>query len=52
MYIEETLHAYKEGREVLGRVNRWKGNRTGHTWRTNWFLKYFIDEKIEGRVKK
>jgi hypothetical protein len=51
MYTEETLHADKEGREVLSKVNKWKGNRTGHTWRTNWFLKYFIDEKTEGRVE-
>jgi hypothetical protein len=51
MYNEETLHADKESREVLSRVNGWKGNRTGHTWRTNLFQKYFIDEKLEGRVK-
>jgi hypothetical protein len=52
MYIEVTLHAGKEGRGgVLSRVNRWKGSRTGHTWRTNWFLKYFMNEKLEGRVE-
>jgi hypothetical protein len=51
MYIEETLHAVMEDRKVLGRVNRWKGNRTGHTWRRNWLLKHVIDEKIEGGVE-
>lgn len=51
MYIEDTLHADKEGREVLSKVNRWKGNRTSHIWRTNWFLKYFINEKTEGKVE-
>jgi len=51
MYMEEAINADKEDRKVLGRVNRRKGKRIGHTWRRNWLLKHAIDEKLEGRVE-
>jgi hypothetical protein len=48
---EEVLSRVKEERNILHAIKRRKANWIGHILRTNRFLKYIIEGKIEGGIE-
>ena len=51
MKNEEVLSRVKEERNILHAIKRRKANWIGHILRTNRFLKYIIEGKIEGGIE-
>ena len=51
MSNEESLHRFKEERNILHTIKRRKGNWTGHILRMNWLRIHVIERKIEGMIE-
>jgi hypothetical protein len=48
---EEVLHIVKEERSIIHAIKRRKADWIGHILRRNYFLKHFIEGKVEEEVE-
>ena len=52
MRNKEVLHAVKEGRNMLHKITRRKGNYFGHSLHRNFLLKHITEGKIKGGMDR